>query len=124
MGCIAVCINGIQYLYVHTLLSVFSCPDLKIISADHLVNTIQATVYHINDTIGFLCDKGYTLSGPKTLTCVVSDRQTEGQWNGTKPICKCKNLYHVFQTCIIDKYVCIFVSVDYEKKRMRFQNSK
>lgn len=98
-----------EYLYVYTILSVFSCPELKIISADHLINTIQATVYHINDTIGFLCDKGYTLSGPKTLTCVVSDRQTEGQWNGTKPTCKCKNLYHVLKpVLLINRYAYLY----------------
>lgn len=48
------------------------------------------TGYHINDTVKFLCDIRYALSGQDTLICIVNDGHTGGKWNDSQPICQGK----------------------------------
>lgn len=71
------------------LFSVFSCPNLQISSTGQVTPT-KGTGYHINDTVKFLCDVGYALSGSDTLICVINDSKTGGNWDNSQPVCQSK----------------------------------
>ncbi|CAC5368342.1 unnamed protein product [Mytilus coruscus] len=66
----------------------FSCPDLHTSSTSKLLTPTSLTGYHINDTVKFLCDVGYALSGPDILICIINDRHNGGKWNNSQPVCQ------------------------------------
>ncbi|CAG2232469.1 CSMD [Mytilus edulis] len=57
-------------------------------STSHFVTPTILTGYHINDTVKFVCDIRYALSGPDTLICILNDGHTGGKWNNSQPICQ------------------------------------
>ena len=45
--------------------------------------------YMYGDQIFYRCDKGYTITGPETRTCIKRNEAT-GKWNGFDPFCTCE----------------------------------
>ncbi|CAG2243427.1 PTPRM [Mytilus edulis] len=62
--------------------------NLQASLTSQLLKPTTLTGYHINDTVQFLCNRGFALVGPDTLICVINDSQTGGKWDNSQPVCQ------------------------------------
>ncbi|PVD38422.1 hypothetical protein C0Q70_01037 [Pomacea canaliculata] len=71
--------QGDVYYINHTCVPV-TCPSLPSIPHGTLLSA--STSYFYNETAGYRCDRGYTLTGSAVVTC-----QSNGQWSALPPTC-------------------------------------
>ena len=59
------------------------CPSLGEIENGKILST--KTEFRFGDIVNFQCDFGFVMSGNPVLLC-----NSNGEWNGTIPSCRCK----------------------------------
>ena len=67
------------------------CPGL----APPQFGTVQLEGRNVNDTAEFMCNSGYDLVGPETLTCKVVNN--DASWSHLSPKCKRKAVFSIYK---------------------------
>lgn len=75
--------------YSNLLFLAKKCSSFGTIENGKVLST--KTDFHFGDIVSFQCDFGYEMSGGSILIC-----NSNGEWNGTAPSCKCKTVFFIF----------------------------
>lgn len=78
------------------------CPALT--SPENGIILSTKKQYHFGDLVNIKCDFGYLMQGSSSLLCL-----SNGQWNGTVPMCYCNNHKKIHKHYSVNKIKLLII---------------